>query len=80
MANDRVFIKCNGCGGWKMLLKYFPNTGSTTRDNGILKWLDAHAGCHQRAGHPDLDGDTGFELFAESGVDSLDYEKQNTTP
>lgn len=80
MANDRVFIKCKYCGGWKMLLKFYPTSGSTYRDNGILEWLDDHAGCHPsfRCGL-DLGGDAGFTLHTE-GADELKPEKQNYVP
>lgn len=64
MANDRVFIRCSQCGGHKMLLKYFPGVGLTTRDNGILEWLDAHAICSSGLGG-DLGGDPRFTLFTE---------------
>jgi DNA-directed RNA polymerase subunit RPC12/RpoP len=77
MANDRVFIRCRHCGGWKMLLKFFPSTGSTTRDNNVLEWLDAHADCHPRKYEIDLNGDPGFDLYTEDGLDPL---KQNYIP
>ncbi len=77
MADDRVFIRCKYCGGWKMLLKFYTG-GSFHRDNGILEWLDSHAGCHPRQFDMDLDGDPGFELLTESGDSCcLDYDKQN---
>jgi len=78
MANDRVFIKCKFCGGWRMLLKFFPPTGSKTGDNNILDFLNAHAICHPRRCEIDLGGDPGFELFTEA--DELDMEYQNVIP
>lgn len=66
MANDRVYIECTGCGERKMLLKFFPQTGSKSRDNGVLDWLDGHAECHSRFRSGDLGGDPGFRLFTES--------------
>ena len=82
MANDRVFIKCETCGGWKMLLKFFPTSGLTTRDNDILEWLDTHARCHPRSYNGNLGGDPGYTLHTEDSLENggLDYSKQNRTP
>jgi hypothetical protein len=80
MANDRVYIKCKSCGGWKMLLKYYPNTGSTSRDNDILEWLDDHAVCHPKLGEPTLGRDPGFTLHTEDNHGALLPEKQNQIP
>ena len=80
MANDRVFIKCKFCSGWKMLLKYFPSTGSTTRDNKVLEWLDGHSGCRERKYTNDLEGDPGFELLTEDNLDKLDTDKEAYIP
>ena len=90
MANDRVFIKCKGCGGWKMLLKYFPGEGLTTRDNGILEWLDTHRYCHSVYQlDPEhfglqlmtLHGDPGFTLHTEADFQNeLPMNKQNRKP
>ncbi len=54
MANDRVFIKCKGCGGWNLLLKHLGAGSYTVEDTDILDWLDSHAECHPRcyAGEP----------------------------
>ena len=65
MANDRVMIKCKGCGKSKMLLKFYPG-GSTHRDNWVLDWLDNHRECHPRCFEDDLGGDPGFILETES--------------
>jgi len=74
MANDRVFIQCNVCGGWKMLLKFFPGT-LATMDNGILEWLDTHGPCHPRFFSNDLGGNPGFKLFTESDAKELPKDK-----
>lgn len=81
MSNDRVHIVCEGCGAWKMLLKFFPSDLST-RDNGILEWLDAHGDCHDHILESDLHGDPGFRLVAESSYDfkKLDPSLQNKVP
>lgn len=77
MANDRVIIRCDYCGGWKMLLKHFATSGPTTRDNGILEWLDTHRNCGGQIGMDELPG-PGFSLHTESAIGSeLDPEKQN---
>jgi len=80
MANDRIFIRCDGCGAWKMLMKYFPGSLST-RDNNILVWLDAHGGCHPNMFEPDLAGVVGFSLHTESQhSEVLDPQKHNALP
>jgi len=82
MANDRVFIRCTGCGGWRTLLKYFPSTGITTRDNGILEWLDKHAFCHINAKERlvDLGTDPGFTLHTEADIQVLGLDKKGFVP
>lgn len=47
MADDRVLIKCEYCGRWKMLLKHYTGAGPKTWDNDILQWLDHHANCRE---------------------------------
>lgn len=79
MANDRVMIKCDGCGAWKMLLKFFPGDLSTRPENGVLPWLDLHGKCHPHFFGDDLDGVIGFSLHLE-GADALDPAKQNAGP
>jgi len=74
MANDRIFIKCDYCGGWKMLLKFFPGYLYNT-NNGIIEWIEVHANCR-----PDLfDGclsAPGFSLHTEAAIGGdLDPEK-----
>lgn len=66
MADDRIFIKCNFCDGWKMLLKYYQYCGATTRDNSILEWLDSHALC--RDNHPMELDQPGFSLHVEKDL------------
>lgn len=80
MANDRVFIKCDGCGAWKMLLKY-DGARLRTTDNGILEWLDQHGMCHPHAFSHDLEGLPGFSLHTED-ADShvLAFDRQNALP
>ena len=78
MANDRVMIRCDGCGAWKMLIKFFPGDFST-RDNGILEWIDSHGPCHFRLYDVDLANTPGFSLFCE-GHPALDPKKQNAEP
>lgn len=78
MANDRVMIRCEGCGAWKMLLKHFPSALGT-RDNGILEWIESHCPCHPRFDLSDLGGNPGFSLLTENAND-LDMAKQNAPP
>ena len=80
MSNDRVHIKCEGCGAWKMLLSH-NGAGLTTADNGILKWLDAHGGCHPHAFDVGLEGNPGFTLHTDDDVGrELEFDKANTVP
>ena len=80
MANDRVHIRCDGCGAWKMLIKFFPGNLSV-RDNGILPWIDAHGPCHAHLYCNNLGGDPGFTLFTDDDIGlSLEPELQNTMP
>jgi len=78
MANDRLMIKCDGCGAWKMLMKHM-GAGLYTTDNGVLPWLDSHGGCHPHAFSAHLYDVPGFSLHCE-GVDALDPAKQNAKP
>ena len=82
MANDRVYIKCKYCGGWKMLLKFYPTTGPVTRPEfGILEWLDKHARCHPHSWDNDLNGDPGFTLHTEQEIGTaLDPALDNGLP
>lgn len=71
-------IRCDHCGAWKMLLKYYPGTLATW-DNGILQWIDAHGQCHPHLYAMDLHGDPGFSLWTE-GSPELDPARQNAVP
>lgn len=78
MANDRVFIKCNYCGGWKMLLKFYPTDGLFTTDNKILEWLNTHRRCHPKSYDADLGDDPGFSLHTENAIGTaLNPEKRD---
>lgn len=82
MANDRIFIKCQTCGGWKMLMKHFPGTMETV-DNGVLEWIGAHGVCHPRLYNEDLGGVPGFSLHTEEDCGEggeLRPDKQNALP
>jgi len=81
MADDRLFIKCDTCGGWKMLMKQIGGNLST-RENGILAWLDSHGGCHPRAMSNDLGGVVGLSLHTEASIENgtLDPSRQNAGP
>ena len=80
MANDRVHIRCDGCGAWKMLLKH-SGAGLHTCDNGILEWLDTHGDCHPLAFSVGLQGLAGFSLHTDDAVGGeLQFGKQNSPP
>lgn len=79
MANDRVHIKCKGCGAWKMLLTH-SGAGLHVTDKDILGWLENHGGCHPRAFSADLDGDPGFSLHTDDDVGGeLSFDRQNAS-
>lgn len=71
MANDRIYVKCKGCGGYKMFFKYFPGNLTTRTNFGIIEWLDQHTDCHPKGYDLDLGGDPGFEFICTSDPDSL---------
>jgi len=64
MSNDRVFIKCNGCGATRALLKHHPGLLDVC-DNDLVPWLNHHGNHHPRLYYADLGGDSGFSLFNE---------------
>jgi len=78
MADDRVFIKCDGCGGWKMLLKHYAGTGLKQSGNEIMEWLDTHSICHANQYDVTLQS-PGFTLHTEEGLTDghLQADKQN---
>lgn len=48
MANNRMFLKCKGCGEYYVLAKYYPSTMWHTRreDNeSFNEWLGKHTYC-----------------------------------
>jgi hypothetical protein len=79
MANDRVHIRCSGCGGWKMLMKH---DGRSLHANApIVEWLDSHGRCHPERLSADLGGNPGFTLHMDSEVGAaLAYDRQNAGP
>lgn len=78
MADDRIFIRCKYCGGWKMLLKHFCGEGPHSRNNGILEWLDTHARCKPEQFFPHLK-EPGFTLHIEDDIvdETLDLSLHN---
>lgn len=79
MANDRVFIRCDGCGAWKALLSY---NGGFICSYGpdVLEWIDEHGLCHPECGAVAL-SKPGFSLHMEDAIPSeLDPSKQNAGP
>ena len=83
MANDRIFIKCKYCEGWKMLLKFSPVSGYSQGDNEVLAWLEGHSNCHPKRHDIELGEDAGFTLHTEEGLSDekeLRWSKQNYVP
>ena len=79
MANDRVFIRCDGCGSWTMLMKY-NGAFLCTWNEKVLGWLDDHGWCHPECGSVTL-SKPGFSLHTEDAIPSeLDPSKQNAGP
>lgn len=75
MANDRVMIRCDGCGEWTTMLTYSHMVPVPWE--GILGWLDAHAEHHPHCFAPHLNEVPGFSIHMESAVGrSLDPLKQ----
>ena len=76
MANDRVLIKCKGCGDTIVLLKMYPGNiytpGFTPRGEGygwlfeFNHWAEDHlCHCQEIGWGSDLGGDPGFVLETE---------------
>ena len=64
MANDRIYIKCKGCGKTACIAKYFMSPISPT---GLAdEFIANHDECHPNMYSYDLEGDPGFMLFTES--------------
>jgi len=82
MANDRLIIVCDTCGGWKTLVKYSPGGSDYIPESG--GWIALHLmHCHPFAFCNDLKGVTGFHLITESSEEldtSVNFEKQNMLP
>ncbi len=80
MANDRIHIRCDSCGAWKMLAKH-NGAGLSASDQGILEWVEAHGQCHPHVRDVDLGGVVGFSLHLDGDIGGvLDPAKQNAWP
>ncbi len=66
MANDRIFMKCHGCGETKMMAKYYPTIGrGVWFPESVSEWVEQHMwSCVETK--MDLEGDRCFDLFTES--------------
>ena len=73
MANDRLYMRCEGCGEVRMLAKYYPNGHAYTWPKGreLVGWLNMHLQCIQAN---DWGGKPPIELVTESSdrYDQLD--------
>jgi len=70
MADDRLQLRCDFCGGWVTLMRYSMTQGlhlSADHDK-LATWIDTHAQCHPRAQDckHDLGGVAGWSLVPES--------------
>ncbi len=67
MANDRIYLVCNVCHGFRTLYKYHPGGGSvwseSTSLNTLSRFMNLHL--HDRLHIQSLDGDPGFFLETE---------------
>ena len=76
MADDRLQLRCDFCGGWVTLMRYSMThglgmervCGSPTHMRLLMEWIDTHAQCHPRAQDckHDLGGVAGWSLVPES--------------
>lgn len=66
MANDRIYMKCRGCGETKMLAKYYPSNYGVWWPEEVCKWIEDHMKHSPNFGEMDLKGDRCFDLFTES--------------
>ena len=75
MADDRVAMVCNSCGGWVTLMRYSQTSGLSMRGfagsdkdwRKMASWVDEHSMCHASAVEckDDLGGDPGWSLKTE---------------
>ena len=82
MANDRVMMRCDGCGAWMMFLKHYPGQlGTYTPEWSarFISWVDQHCQCHPHFFGAHLHDLPGFSLHCE-GAPGLDPQKQNAAP
>jgi hypothetical protein len=80
MANDRIFIRCKGCGRWIGLCKYYPGHLDYLDDKGgftLGDWLHSHSE-EDKFLKGDLESDPGFELLTEQSLTDgrLDFKKE----
>ncbi len=68
MANDRVMLKCKGCGERYCLLRYYPQHERPVAFvfDDLGPWLDKHCEtCHAGIVTQDLEGDPRFTTECE---------------
>lgn len=67
MANDRIFVVCDWCGGHKILGKYYPSTGADVDGADFEAFYEQHRDCHpQHSGDVDLGPRLGLSLMCEA--------------
>ncbi len=79
MANDRLFLRCRGCGECWMIVKYYPRKSSSyatiegsDEANDLGTFLERHTdGCV--AHEHDFGGEAPFDCVVESGLDADAY-------
>lgn len=70
MANDKVYIRCKGCGNLVFLAKFYPSAQETIEDGewgnpGVREFINRHRDMCFALGQC-LGGDFGFEFICES--------------
>jgi len=70
VANDRIHMKCRGCGDTLMLAKFYPADFGVWYPDMVSKWIELHIPCSVDRYASDLGGERCFDLFAESDPDA----------
>ena len=67
MANDRLYVRCEFCGEFRFLGKFYPaHLGISLDDMATLReFMELHLECNPRYGGPDLGKAPGFGFYTE---------------
>lgn len=67
MANDRLFLRCLGCGAVLLAYKYYMAGGYAADSDKATIWIERHLVCSDQAGRTVIDGEKEpFDLCWES--------------